>query len=153
MLNGTEDAPGFDQLVSEISKDIRPRAVLDEWLRQEIITQQDDLIALNQDALVPDKDFDKMCDYFGKHIHDHLASSIHNLLGDGESMFERSVYYKRLTPESIEQLKQMATEQGDQLLQNLNQQAIQLYERERDDPAAIHRFRMGCYWYDEEIEK
>lgn len=149
-LNGSEQEPGFEQLVSEVSKDIRPRAMLDEWLRQGIVTQQDEHIVLNQQAFIPSQDFEQLSDYFGKHIHDHLAASIHNLMDDGEPMFERSVYYPRLTPQSIELLKQQAQQEAGQLLQNLNQQALQLYVQDQHDPSATQRFRLGCYWYDEE---
>lgn len=149
-FSGDDQAPGFKQLVTAASKDIRPRAMLDEWLRQGIVRQQDGAIVLNRKAFVPGKDFDRLCDYFGHHIHDHLASISHNLLDEGDPMFERSVYYGRLTPASINILKQQARQQGDELLQHLNQSAMQLYQQDKDDPAATQRFRMGCYWYDEE---
>lgn len=149
-FNGSEQEPGFEQLLSEVSKDIRPRALLDEWLRQGIVSQQQDLIVLNQSAFVPSQDFTQMSDFFGKQVHDHIAASVHNLMEDGEPMLERSVYYGGLTPESIDQLKQMAETQAAELLQDLNQQALQLYVQDKDNPAATGRFRLGCYWYDEE---
>ncbi len=149
-FNGTQQEPGFEQLLSEVSKDIRPRALLDEWLRQGIVSQHQDLIELNTAAFIPTQDFAQMSDFFGKQLHDHLAASVHNLMDDGEPMLERSVYYAHLTPESIAQLKQLAEIQADELLQDLNQRALELYVQDKDNPAATGRFRLGCYWYDEE---
>ncbi|MDJ0833956.1 MAG: DUF6502 family protein [Gammaproteobacteria bacterium] len=149
-FNGNEKQPGFEQLVSQVSKDIRPRAMLDEWTRQGIVSRQDQDIVLNQTAFVPSDDFNRLCDYFGTHIHDHLAAISHNLSHDAEPMFERSVYYGRLTPQSIASLKQQAETQGDELLQQLNMTANKLYRQDKDNPEATQRFRMGCYWYDEE---
>lgn len=151
-FTGTDEQPGFEQLVTELSKDIRPRAILDEWLRQGLVQQEDDLISLNQDAFIPGEDFSKLSDYLGKQVHDHLASAIHNLMSDGEPRFERSVYYRNLSAESVNQLHQIARQKGSELLQNLNQQAIQFYEQDRNSEDATHRFRLGCYWYDGKIE-
>jgi hypothetical protein len=151
-FSGTDEEPGFEQLVIELSKDIRPRAMLDEWLRQGLVKQEDDLISLNQEAFIPGDDFSKLSDYLGKQIHDHLASAVHNLMSDGEPKFERSVYYRNLSAESVNQLHQAARQKGAELLQNLNQQAIQLYEQDRNAEDATHRFRLGCYWYDGKTE-
>ena len=79
-----------------------------------------------------------------------MAAISHNMLDDMEPMFERSLYYGRLTPESIETLKQQAEIQGDELLQNLNLSANRLYQQDKDKPGATQRFRLGCYWFNEE---
>ena len=149
-FNGSDKSAGFEQLVSAVSKDIRPRAMLDEWIRQGVVTRYEDQIVLNQGAFIPNDDFDRLCDYFGAHIHDHMASISHNLVDDGEPMFERSVYYGRLTSPSIATLKQQAETQGEVLLQNLNMTANKLYQQDKNNPEATQRFRLGCYWYDEE---
>jgi hypothetical protein len=149
-FNGDGDTPGFVDLVTSVSKDIRPRAMLDEWLRQGVVIQTDEFIALNQNAFVPSGDFDQLSDYFARHIHDHVAACAHNLQGEKQPMFERSVYYPRLTEQSIAQLQQQAEQQGGRLLMALNNQARRLYEQDKDEPDATRRFRFGCYWFDEE---
>src|SRR5712675_3441802 len=51
------DAPSFEQLVSSITKDVRPRAVLDEWLDRKLVTiNDDDEIVLVETAFVPHGD-------------------------------------------------------------------------------------------------
>ncbi len=48
----------FYGLVEGISKDVRPRAVLDEWLRLGVASMDDkDRVVLNRQAFVPEKGF------------------------------------------------------------------------------------------------
>lgn len=61
--------PSFAALVESVSKDIRPRAILDEWKRRGIATVDAD---------------------------DHAAAAGHNLTGAGHPMLERSVYYMHI---------------------------------------------------------
>ncbi len=144
---GDKETPGFAQLVSSVSKDIRPRALLDEWSRQGIVSQRGREIALNPSAYMANEQVNRMLDHFGAHIHDHMAAISHNMLHDANPMFERSLYYGRLTPKSIETLKRLAEMQGDELLQNLNLSANRLYQQDREKSGATQCFRLGCYWF------
>src|SRR6516225_7447539 len=48
------DAPSFEHLVASITKDVRPRAVLDEWLDRDLVSiNDDDEIVLMEAAFVP----------------------------------------------------------------------------------------------------
>lgn len=142
--------PGFDQLVIGVSKDIRPRAMLDEWLRQGIVSLQDNLVALNEAAFIPAQDFDKLCYYLGHNMHDHFASATHNLLQEGEPMLERSVYYANLTEQSVQKLRQLATTQSMQMLSDINKQAMAMYQHDKSNPQASYRFRLGSYWHQQD---
>ena len=87
----------FETLVGRVSRDIRPRVVLDEWLRLGVV-HIDELgrVCLNVGAFVPTKGFDEKSFYLGHNLHDHAAAAAHNLL-DGEPPFmERSVHYEGL---------------------------------------------------------
>jgi len=49
--------PSFETLVSGINKDIRPRALLDEWLRLGVVTMDEqNFVHLHLDAFVPQSD-------------------------------------------------------------------------------------------------
>ncbi|MBL8630081.1 MAG: hypothetical protein JNM81_10660, partial [Rhodospirillaceae bacterium] len=51
--------PSFDGLVESVSKDIRPRALLDEWLRLGVARLDvQDRVVLNRAAFIPEKGFD-----------------------------------------------------------------------------------------------
>lgn len=146
-LRGDGPDASFESLVSSVSKDIRARAVLDEWLRLGVAhTDQDDRVWLNVDAFVPEKGFDEKCYYFGRNIGDHVAAGAHNVLGGTPPFLERSVYYDNLRPESVEELEQMARDLGMQVLHTVNRQALVLQKRDSGRPAAQQRMNFGLYF-------
>lgn len=144
--------PGFDQLVSSVSKDVRPRVVLDEWLRLNIVRMQDDYVVLNKSAFVANKEFNEMAYYLGHNVHDHLASCTNNILDESDPMLERSVYYASLTEASVNKLRTIASKKGNELLQQINKQAIKFYDADKNKDDANHRMRLGVYWYQTQLE-
>ena len=145
--------PGFDQLVSSVNKDVRPKVILDEWLRLNIVKVKDDYIILNQSAFVTNKEFKEMAYYLGHNVHDHMASCVNNILAEDDPMIERSVYYASLTENSVNKLRAIATKKGDELLQHLNKQAIKFYDNDKLKDDANHRMRLGVYWYQTQLEE
>ena len=103
--SANKNEPGFDQLVSSVSKDVRPKVILDEWLRLNVVRMKDDLVILNQSAFVTSKEFNEMAYYLGHNVHDHVASCVNNMLTDDDPMLERSVYYASLTEASVNKLR------------------------------------------------
>jgi hypothetical protein len=104
-LPRTGGRPSFDSLVESVSKDIRPRVVLDEWQRLGLIRIDEQArVHLNNVAFVPRHEFDDLAYYFGRNLRDHIAASGHNLGGNEPPMLERAVYYEKLTPQSIDEL-------------------------------------------------
>ena len=142
--------PGFDDLVESVSKDVRPRAILDEWLRLGVVSQNErGEICLNRKAFVPAQDFVEQTFFMGRNVHDHLAACAHNLLQEGEPMLERSVYYDGLTPHSVAHLRELVRREGEALLQKLNAEALHRQRHDAGAPDAQQRMRFGVYWYDE----
>lgn len=141
----------FDGLVEGISKDVRPRAVLDEWLRLGVASMDDkDRVVLNRQAFVPEKGFDEKAFYFGRNIHDHLAATTHNLIGDGNPRLERSVHYGGLTDSSVETLAAEAEKVGMDALLALNRLAREKVEADKGKTDANQRFNFGLYFFDQE---
>ena len=76
------DLPSFETLVRTVSTDVRPRSILDEWLRLGLVEiDQDDLIHLNISAFVPRDDFNETAYFYGRNLRDHIAAASHNLMG------------------------------------------------------------------------
>lgn len=144
--------PGFEQLVSSVSKDVRPRVILDEWLRLNMVRLKDDYVVLNKSAFVTNKEFNEMAYYLGHNIHDHLASCVNNILAEDEPMLERSVYYASLSEDSVKKLRTIADKKGNELLQLLNKQAIKFYDADKLKDDANHRMRLGVYWYQTQLD-
>ena len=153
LKSGKGKEAGFDQLVSSVSKDVRSRVILEEWLRLNIVRLKDDYVVLSKSAFVTNKEFKEMAYYLGHNVHDHMASCVNNMLDEDEPMLERSVYYASLTENSINKLNAIASKKGNDLLQHLNKQAIKLYDADKHKDDATYRMRLGVYWYKTQLEK
>ena len=152
LKSGKSKEAGFDQLVSSVNKDVRPRVILEEWLRLNVVRLKDDYVVLNKSAFVTNKEFKEMAYYLGHNVHDHLASCVNNILEEDEPMLERSVYYASLTESSVNKLNAIASKKGNDLLQHLNKQAIKLYDTDKHKDDATYRMRLGVYWYQAQLE-
>ena len=145
------DEASFDGLVEDISTDVRPRAVLDEWLRLCVASIDDqDRVVLNRQAFIPEKGFDEKAFYFGRNIHDHLATTSDNLIGDGNPRLERSVHYGGLTEASVKELEKSAEKVGMDALLALNRMARERVEADKGLENAKYRFNFGLYFYDDD---
>ncbi len=142
------NAPSFEKLVTSVSTDIRPRAVLDEWLRLGAVElDDDDCVRLKTDAFIPSKGFDEKAYYLGRNVHDHIAAARHNVQGGEPPLLERSVYYDDLSAESVRELDELAHRGGMKLLQLINRRARELQAADRAAPEADHRINFGLYFY------
>jgi len=141
----------FEALVAAVNKDIRSRVVLDEWLRLGVArVDEQDRVCLNMEAFVPDKGFEEKAYYFGQNVHDHIAATAYNLSGAGPAFLERSVYYDRLTPASVETLDKLARELGMQTLLSVNRKAMELQAQDHAQVDAHLRMNFGIYFFSEE---
>jgi uncharacterized protein DUF6502 len=138
----------FESLVESVSKDIRPRSVLDEWLRLGVVElDADDRVVLRTAAFVPRRGFDEMAFYLGHNVHDHLAAAAHNLLGEGRPFMERSVHYDELGERSVEELAELAGRAGMDALNEVNRKAQACETRDRGAAAPRGRMTFGIYFY------
>ena len=138
----------FDHLVARISKDIRARPVLDEWLRVgAVYVDNQDCVCLNTEAFVPSVGFEEKLFFFQQNIHDHVAATAHNLMNLTPPMLERCVYYDGLTESSIQELKRLAENQGMSALKTINARAIELQTESLNSADASHRFTFALYFY------
>lgn len=134
----------FETLVASISQDIRPRSVLDEWLRLGVVQiNTDDEVVLTSNAFVPRDGIEEKLAYYGHNLGDHAAAAADNVLGAPRPWFERSVHHVSLSEAQIEQLRQRAAELGMQLLTELHTMA----EQSANDGEATKRFTCGVYFY------
>jgi hypothetical protein len=152
--------PSFDGLVAGISKDVRPRTVLDELLRQGLVAWEEarDEIRLLSDAFIPQgiasgmpagQEADAVLDFFRDNLRDHLEAAVANLLAaPGERRYlERAVYYNRLRPADVEGLEAEARTLALAALRHLNSLALERQGAARGDPDATGRFRFGLFFF------
>jgi hypothetical protein len=149
-LASKAEEQSFESLVQSVSKDFRSRVVLDEWLRQGIITlDSDDRVHLNADAFVQPQDMAEKVYYFGQNIHDHLAATVHNLSGGAPPFLERCVFYDKLSADSVKELADYSRSVGVRSLHSVNKRAAELQQRDRQKTDAIYRANFGVYQYSE----
>lgn len=139
----------FESLIQSISKDIRPRVVLDEWLRLGIArVDEQDRVVLVTDAFVPSHGLDEKLFYLGKNVHDHLGACEHNLTRpDAPPVLERSVYFDHLSEQSAETLAAYARQLTSHAIQAFGQKAMELQENDSQNSSAKYRVTYGLYYY------
>lgn len=149
-LDGTNDA-SFEALVSEVSRDIHPRTVLDELRRQGLIRYDEDTdtVILNATAFVPSGEESALLGYFGANLGDHAEAAAGNIAAAPQRgpNFERAVHYNQLTPQSLAELEELARSAQSQILSDLNAVALTLQKRDAKHALATGRFRCGAYVY------
>lgn len=139
----------FESLVESVSKDIRPRVVLDEWLRLGVVhLDAEDRVCLNAEAFVPSRGLEEKLFYFGRNLHDHIAAAARNVGGRRPAFLERSVYYPGLSRESVSELAKLAARVGMEALQAVNRRALELARGDADSESASQRMSFGLYFYD-----
>jgi hypothetical protein len=141
-------ALSFEALAASVSRDIRARSVLDEWLRLGVCTiDAQNRVHLVTKAFVPQRGFEEKAFYFANNLHDHIAVSVDNMLEEGPARLERSVYYSRLTPASVETLTKLSFDLGARAVQDINRLAVELDRLDGKRPDATQRINFGVYFY------
>jgi len=142
----------FEALVARVNRDIRPRVVLDEWLRLGVVhIDEDGRVCLNAGAFVPSKGFDEMSFYLGHNLHDHAAAATHNLMGGQPPFMERSVHYDGLGAEAVGRLAEQSATLGMQALVAVNKSALAAAKRAgKADASPRQRMTFGVYFYAED---
>ena len=149
-LPGKDENPSFERMVQSVSKDFRPRVVLDEWLRQGVVTlDEEDRVHLSIDAFAHPQDIEEKHFYFGQNIHDHLAATAYNLTGGQPPFLERCVFYDKLSEESCKELAEHSRTLGMIVIRAINRRAAELQLRDQGRKDAVHRANFGVYYFNE----
>lgn len=141
----------FEALVASVSRDLRPRTVLDELVRQGLVEHDptSDTLALRTDAFVGPEDLDQKVHFFAENVGDHIAAATDNLLADKPPFMERAVFYNNLTSASVDELETLARTLGGDALIDVNKQAHAHQQADAGAEDAIERFRFGVFFYRE----
>jgi hypothetical protein len=146
---GEGSTPSFESLVTAVTRDLRPRAVLDEWLdRGLVIADGEGRIVLAEAAYVPKGGGESHLYYFGRNLHDHIAASVANITAPAPRFLERAVHYDGLSKDLAERLEARAREIAMEALQQANREAHAACET---DSGGNHRWNFGLYVYAEAV--
>ncbi|KAB1075534.1 DUF6502 family protein [Methylobacterium planeticum] len=145
---GEDGEVSFESLVSGVTRDLRPRAVLDEWLDRGLaLLDPQGRIVLAEAAYVPKGGGEPQLYYFGRNLHDHIAASVANIMGEAPRFLERAVHYDGLSAELARHLERRAREIAMEALAQANREA---HAACATDPGGDHRWNFGLYVYAEE---
>jgi hypothetical protein len=138
--------PSLRDLAETAGQDIRPQAILDEWLRLGVVElDREGRIHLHLGSFVPEAGFDEKAEFFGRTVGAHLQAASENVRGQVPPMFDQVVYYGGLKPESVRKLSGRARELGMQALRDWNREAAAAQEADHDAPEATERLEFGTY--------
>jgi len=143
----------FEQIVASITTDIRPKVLLDDWLRSGVITiDNDDLVHLNVSAFLPASDIDQKIKFFAHSMHDHMAAAAWNLQGTKPTQLDRFIWCNGLTTDDVAQLETVAEKAAMRALKTVNEKAVELKQHNADNPRELKPMRItfGSFFYREE---
>jgi hypothetical protein len=139
----------FEEVARTLTKDVHPRALLDECARQGIVRlDHEDMVHLNTDVLIPDQSLDDKAGFFAHAIHDHIAASGHNLAGGTPAYLDRHVWYVDLTEADAIKLAAISEKIAMKALKAVNQHALELKQASEENPESHNtRITFGTYFY------
>ena len=141
---------------SDLTTDIRPRVVLDEWLSQGLVSLDgQDRVVLNATAYLPKPGGEEQVFFLGRNLHDHVAAGAGNVMAEDKPPFlDRAAHYDRVSPETARQIEIEARQIVDRALQDVNRMALALIDAEEAaaQPGASvgARVNVGVYIYRED---
>lgn len=137
----------FDQLVTSISSDVRPRAMLDEMKRLGVVEEADDTVSLSAVGFAPRQGFEEMSRYFTDHLHDHLTAAARNLQGEA-SFLEQSISVDQIQESSAAELQRAAVAVWTQARPGFLALAQERFDADATQPVETPRFRarLGIYF-------
>lgn len=150
-LRRRDEGPSFEALAQACSKDVHPRAVLDELIRLGIAELDGEAVRPLTHAFIP-LDVERAYFYFAN-AQDHLAAGASNLRAEAGStpFLDHAVYADELSRESVEELQRLTRELWAVAFQQAATAATRLCGEDAARPAAERgqRMRFGAYFFAE----
>ncbi len=154
LINSTDNPedPSFEELFSLVTKSIKPRAFLDEWLRTGAVTiDSDDRVCIELDSFVSNKTFYEKVFFLENNIHDHIAAAGSNVVSEKPKFPERAIYFNEMSDESIEELRKHSRDEGMVFLKSINKKARKLQQKDAKNQQQDKRMHLGFYFYSDDF--
>ena len=141
--------PSFEALVESVTRDLRPRAVLDEWVDKRLVALDEaDMVTLLERAFVPAGGDEQQLYYFGRNLHDHVAAAAANISAETPRFLERAVHYDGLSADLAADLERRSRELATEALTTANRQA---HDGCEGNAGGRWRWTFGVYLFSEEV--
>lgn len=152
------DGASFAELVRRYSGDVPARAILDELLRVGAVACEadDQEVQLLTRSYVPAGDASAKLHILGTDVAELIATIDHNLQSSGPDLrFQRKVSYDNLPVEVIPKLKQLSSERGQALIEDLD---AWMAAHDRDATPSVSgtgrkHVSVGIYYFEEDVSE
>ncbi|VTU25128.1 DUF6502 family protein [Variovorax sp. PBL-E5] len=151
-ITGEAQAQSFEKLARQGSRgNVHHRAILDELVRLNMVSEDGGYVELKADGFVPAQDLQSMLAFMGDNSRDHLLAAVSNILGERSPMLERSVYANGLSLQDCENIHELVRRRWNALHLELTREMTRVVDGAGD--AGSGRIRVGIYTYYEDAEK
>jgi hypothetical protein len=143
-------APSFETLARSVTQDVHPRTLLDELCRLNLARwdQASDMVTLIQDGFTPHGDLQRMLEFLGSNVGDHLQAAVTNVLSDEPLHFEQAVFAEGLSGESVDMVRALARRHWKALVTEAVPLLEQRIEADAQAPEqASRRVRLGLFTF------
>ena len=155
-LRRSGPAPSLDALGADVTTDVRPRALLDEWIAAGVAAiDGEGMVRLEQAAFVPSGDRDQQMFFFARNMRDHLSAGSRNVTAapDGARFLDRAAHYDGLSAGAAAEIEMAARLVAESALLELNRTAMAIADRDDREAAQgeprCHRVNLGVFVYSE----
>lgn len=153
VLPRTGPAPSFEALAHAVTRDVHPRALLEELLRLKLATLDEarDRVTLVALDFIPRGDALRMAQWMGANVGDHFGAAVANLI-DGEPVHpEQAIAAEGLSEASVRHVRPLLHKHWQALTEELVPLLERLIEQDAADSAGsnTHRVRIGLYGFDD----
>jgi hypothetical protein len=152
VLNRLGTAPSFEALAQSVTRDVHPRSLLDELIRLDFVTFDENLdrVTLTRTNFVPKSDSQQMLNFLGDNVGDHLNAAIANVLNDGKSHLEQAVFADELSVNSVEALSPLVMAEWNALHEKMVPVITSLIEADKlAGRKQDQRVRIGLYTFND----
>jgi hypothetical protein len=106
-------APSFETLAQSVTRDVHARSLLDALMQLKLVVwdEASDTVRLAAEAFVPRDQWAQMMGFLGDNVGDHLRAAVTNVMGNGREHFEQALYADELSVQSLQQARQIISNQ------------------------------------------
>ena len=148
-------APSFEALAQSVTKDVHPRAMLEELQRLGLVRLDPvtDEVQLRESAFVPRGDRLRMLELLAANTSDHLRAAVDNVLGSRREHLEQAVFADELSRDSLQAISAQIKDEWQDLMARLLPTLENLIaEDARLGRQQDQRVRIGLFSYSAPME-
>lgn len=145
-------APSIEALAQGVTRDVHPRAMLDDLVRLGLARLSDDgeWVEVSRDSVVAGQDVARKLGLVAANVGDHLYAAIDNVLGTEPRHFEQALFSNEVSQATTAPVRELTRSQWTAVMAGLVPAIGAMIEADRNAGRDVnHRLRVGLYTCDE----